>query len=257
MYPFTCISISNPNKIHWFTKLDFGGIHTLVCIGVSSVCVCVRVCVCVCVCTNVCWISKEKSVTQWLDFVVIWGSDISGLTENESLMNTSQALLNQFLLPLTKDIFIHRFLEEEPDTLWSKNLSILSIFMYYFERNLLLFWRRLRKSNSLCSTYKKKYKRWREGSNRGDSIKSFYGWGSVDNKCMHTHTHHWCAGLCISKRVAISESLLTSWIIKSEKAILRILWWKCLSWIVFISVYSNLELALLCYYQCVFVQWDR
>lgn len=149
---------------------------------------------------------------------------------------------------LIKDIFIYRFLEEELDILWSKNFSILSIFMYYFERNLFLFWRRLRKFNLLCSIYKKKYKRWREGSNRGDFIKFFYGWGSVDNKCMYIYIYYWCVGLCISKRVVISEFLLISWIIKFEKVILRILWWKCFFWIVFIFVYSNLELVLLCYY---------
>lgn len=29
--PITYIPISNSNKIHWFTELDFGGIHTETC----------------------------------------------------------------------------------------------------------------------------------------------------------------------------------------------------------------------------------
>jgi hypothetical protein len=32
-WPFTHSAIHNPNKTHWFTKLDSGGIHTLVCCG--------------------------------------------------------------------------------------------------------------------------------------------------------------------------------------------------------------------------------
>lgn len=45
---------------------------------------------------------------------------------------------------------------------------------------------------------------------------------------------------------------------KSEKATLKILWWKCLHWMgVFISAYSNLKLDLFSYYQHVFVQWAR
>lgn len=30
--------VSNPNKTHWFIKLDFGGIHILVCFGVPNGC---------------------------------------------------------------------------------------------------------------------------------------------------------------------------------------------------------------------------
>lgn len=37
---FTDISASNPNKIHDFTKLDIGEIHTLVYYRVKGMCVC-------------------------------------------------------------------------------------------------------------------------------------------------------------------------------------------------------------------------